>query len=159
MTVKNRPCPECREAGHDKTGDHLFLSEDKKSWICSRIQHHAGRQYFVLPNDPETNEPIVEPRETTKKPVEEPNKTNTGLSRHSQESMFQPVEKLEIADLPAVDFRGIPEGIRERYGCHHELSEADRSVVAVYYPIYEDGARSKWKKRVVKTKKFVVVEE
>lgn len=39
MREKNRACPACREVGHDKKGDHLFLMSDGVTWYCNKPYH------------------------------------------------------------------------------------------------------------------------
>ena len=41
---QNTACPECRAAGHDKTGDHLFLLSDGETYIC-RTAYHPRKLY------------------------------------------------------------------------------------------------------------------
>jgi twinkle protein len=36
---RNKQCPKCHEAGHDKTGDHFYLMLDGKTWTCDRDFH------------------------------------------------------------------------------------------------------------------------
>ena len=35
----NKPCSKCREIGRDKTGDHLFLMRDGRTWCCLKPYH------------------------------------------------------------------------------------------------------------------------
>jgi len=44
--IRNEPCPECRKAGHDKTGSHLIRFDDGGGY-CSRKHFHAdGKPYY-----------------------------------------------------------------------------------------------------------------
>lgn len=35
----NKPCPQCRSMGRDKTGDHLFLLKSGEAWHCTRCKY------------------------------------------------------------------------------------------------------------------------
>jgi twinkle protein len=39
MPDRNKPCPKCREVGHDKKGDHLWLMSDETTWACFKPYH------------------------------------------------------------------------------------------------------------------------
>ena len=165
---KNQACPACKENGHDSAGDHLYLAAANDNWICSKVQYHEGSQYFIVPNNPETNEPIfpgeeeviekVPERPATIFPSEDDTLDSILFGSSAEGNVKVPMGLIEVKALPAVDFRGIPEATRSKYGVHHELSTTDRSVVKVFYPIFEKGVLVKWKERNVAEKKFYVKE-
>lgn len=35
----NRPCPQCKALGHDRSGDHLWLMRDGTTWCCQKPYH------------------------------------------------------------------------------------------------------------------------
>ena len=37
--MRNKPCPKCRELGHDKSGDHLWLMRDNETYCCNKEWH------------------------------------------------------------------------------------------------------------------------
>ena len=37
--TKNRECPKCKELGHDKKKDHLWLMSDQTTWACLKPYH------------------------------------------------------------------------------------------------------------------------
>jgi len=178
MTVKNRACPKCRENGHDDKGDHLFLAAEGDKWLCPKVQYHSDSQYCIIMNDPETDEPIIdtpeeEPKEETFEKAPESSLTERSGGAGTLDGLLsnQPVGddedaqnddketffKIDVTDLPtSVKFRGIPEEIRSKYGCRHSLSEEDRSVNKVYYPVYKGGVQVRWKERDVLNKGFTV---
>jgi len=46
MRPKNKVCPACRENGHDSKGDHLFLAQDDKTWICTHKEYHKDGKFY-----------------------------------------------------------------------------------------------------------------
>ena len=44
---KNKPCPQCRSNGRDKTGNHLFLMRDGNRWMCSRCGYTESNGDFI----------------------------------------------------------------------------------------------------------------
>ena len=47
--MKNRPCPQCKEHGRDKTGNHLFLMRDGFTWHCTRCNYTESNLIEVEP--------------------------------------------------------------------------------------------------------------
>lgn len=49
--VGNKPCPACRENGHDKTGNHLIVFENGAGY-CGRHMHHKdGKPFHAKPDE------------------------------------------------------------------------------------------------------------
>lgn len=99
--VNNQPCPKCRKAGHDKTGDHLIIFENGAGY-CNRAQYHKnGKPYYTL---------------NGAKPVKIDGKEITGEIRYTAEQFLE-IEKAGIFEkhphLREVALGGMRE--KERY--------------------------------------------
>jgi twinkle protein len=127
--AKNRACPACREAGHDKKGDHLFCMEDGYTWHCDKMYH----------------EPYYE------RDGEEV--AFTDLSKGSEVEMIK-----DVSGFKAESIRGIPKDIVEKYGIRVEHSTATGEPTKHYYPITTNRGVDivAWKVRVIETKDFYV---
>ena len=150
--MKNKACPKCRENGHDSNGDHLFLMTDESRYCCSKTEYHGDGQYYfekVGGEEMKETQPVF-----TEDPESVPVASKGGtmstddlFSTDSGEAPYEP--PVGIAELPCVDYRGIPKRFYEKYGCHMELSEVDRSIQKVHYPINTVCGDDLWKIRFV----------
>ena len=52
--MDNRACPKCKESGHDKGGNHLFLMRDGSTWTCRRVEYHQDGKVYYEGLSPET---------------------------------------------------------------------------------------------------------
>jgi hypothetical protein len=110
-------------------------------YCCSRTEYHTDAQYFFCDVAPDGS-PLLE----------------TQGRQESSSGDANPFGSVTIQeDIKPVceDFRGIPAHVYKKYGCTMELSESDRSVEVVKYPVYESGKLVGYKKRIVKTKEFM----
>jgi twinkle protein len=146
MSEPNRVCPKCRENGHDSEGDHLFLMTDESRWCCSKTEYHGDGQYYF--------EEVGGSGDPTETP--ETSSVESSGAIMSMDDLFSgtsegvPYEPpVGIEDLPCVDYRGIPKRFYEKYGCHMELSEVDRSIQKVHYPVDTVCGDDLWKIRFV----------
>lgn len=124
-------CPQCRSNGGDKSGNHLILFEDGGGY-CNRCD------YKQPPTTGITKPPTI--------PIK---------------SSYSPaVDISEISSYPilAVESRGITAATCEYFGVHTELSEVDRSPVAVHFPRYshESSTPDAYKKRSLLEKTFTI---
>ena len=126
--LKNKPCPECRAKGGDKTGDHLFHVKGKHGYVnmfscrkCTHREHIDGEK--------------ISP---------EPGFTDGYLLGRIA----------EIRSLDSIGDRGIPQAIRERYGVKSEISEVTGDIVTHYYPRTAKGDIVNYKVRNITPKSF-----
>lgn len=48
----NKPCPSCRSQGRDRTGDHLYLMKDQRTWYCTRCKYSEREGDQVIKLEP-----------------------------------------------------------------------------------------------------------
>jgi len=127
MTTR-QPCPRCRENGRDRTGDHLFLMEDGKSWHCTRCK-------YTVKNGEEMDEVVERKTPQTRLSVED-------------------VLALPVDDVPA---RGLRADILEKYNVRVGYDEGTGDVRYIFFPRYRDGHLVGFKQKDLVHKKFFPV--
>lgn len=48
--LRNEQCPECRESGHDTTGNHLLVFDDGAKFCGHENYHKSGRKLYIAPD-------------------------------------------------------------------------------------------------------------
>lgn len=133
MVHPNRPCPVCREAGGDSTGDHMYhitVAKDKVKFRC--------RKCFIVRSLDE-----LEGRE------EEDEEEDVTVTPRLAKRSMEWIEK-----LPHTNDRGITEAVRKRYGVRTSVSEATGMIESHYYPRTDGGKIVNYKWREVESKRF-----
>jgi twinkle protein len=131
--VANRECPKCAEQGRDSQGDHLFLMEDGETWCCNKPYHP-----LYLEKDGE----------------------------EYKEEEIPKMDKEEYASSLIKQIKGFPflgntdrcvsESTHKKFRVRTELSQSDRSPVAIHYPELAGGKFVGYKTRKL-PKKFSVL--
>jgi twinkle protein len=131
--IGDLPCPQCRDMGRDKTGNHLMVF--KNGWkYCNRCGYKE---------EPDNNEPkpVRSAPQPPKKKVINPNEL--ALKKKEIERIRR---ELKPADIPD---RKISKLTAERFGV--KCLPDSR-----YYPIHRKGKLDNYKKRVLPKKFFLI---
>lgn len=117
---KNRACPKCKEIGHDKHDNHLYLMKDGVTWHCDK-DYHAP--YYEV--DGEERELIRGETDDT------------------------PADFIGIESLASPKIRDIRAEVIALYGIKVEFDTTTGEPVKHYYPITTDRGKStiSWKLR------------
>lgn len=130
MSERNRSCPECAKLGHDKTGDHLWLMKDDKTWCCTKSYHHPYYEregHICLPP--------------------------------SFEGVDMQLKDIKELPFYGSRDRKISPDTHKHFKVRTELSEEDRSPRAIYYPETSQGSFIGYKCRLLPKKFFSIHNE
>lgn len=129
MSQKNRPCPRCREQGRDRTGNHLFLSRNGRTWLCTRCGHTEHNDSNGSVSEGHTD---VDP-------------TRAHTLHHGQRGNMT-FKKHEYPTL-AISDRKIRKETCEFFGVMTSCSETTGEPEAHYYPVTKKGELTAYKVR------------
>jgi len=131
---RNKPCPKCRETGHDKTGDHLFLMLDGVTWCCIKEDYHESNEIYYEKEGQEVGGPGEDPEFAD--------------------------GTLDVSKLGPASIRRIREEYIDKYEIKVEFSTARKGEQTHhYYPITKNRGKDiiSYKRREVATKDFKVI--
>jgi twinkle protein len=113
---RNRVCPKCREVGHDKKGDHLFLMSDGTTWTCIKDNlHQNGKIYYEVDGEE----------------VSGPGKKVDKTQGH-----------IDVSEFGPATIRKIPKEIIDKYEIKVEFDTSTGEQKKHYYPITTDRGRN-----------------
>ena len=139
IIVGDTTCPECRDAGGDKTGNHLILFEDSGAY-CNRCEHVAS--WHADPNGTIT---VTE--------------SLNSISEESEEDANFMYSKMEdVISLPTMSIpaRNINIDTNQVYGVKMSVSPTDKSIQDIYFPEYKGNELTGYKVRTPEKKFFNV---
>lgn len=131
MTIcTNKPCPKCREAGHDSKGDHLWLMKDGETWACFRSEYHSNKKPYL-----ERGQEVYSNKNDT---------TRESLSEVLTFPYFSPAK-----------YRGISESTFKNFHVRCSYDEHTGEVAYLYFPIHSKGELVGFHRRCLKEKAFI----
>ncbi len=120
--MRNRPCKMCQAVGHDRNGDHLFLSKDGTAWLCVKQEYHLSGKIYVETIDGKESHAY----------------TNDDEDKWREEyaSMKEVVQELQGYSSK---YRGIRPEIYEAFGIKYSVDQGNGKPKALYFPITKAG--------------------
>jgi len=160
----DEPCPGCRSAGRDRTGNHLitFESGDKHCNKCYLVIQKSGfivnkGKYKYTGDDDTGYTADISQVGVNSSPAPAPKVKQ--MEEHKPDVVTpESLKSSDTQDLPTgIEDRGIRGNIMRKYGVRFEFNSSDRSVKRHYYPITFGGEVYTYKYRDVDTKKFMLL--
>jgi len=132
--VGDSRCPECADAGHDKSSNHLIHFEDGGKVCTHKQHHHNGLNY-----------------------VERPDK-GVGTTQRTEKRTLTGQSKINPTTLSStrIPDRMLEETVVSKYGVKVEFSEETGKPVKYHFPFYKDGKITGYKVRMADSKDFYV---
>lgn len=120
----NRPCPRCRENGHDSTGNHLWLMKDGNRWTCRKVQYHKDSKVYYEDLDGNPIDDLFGVLETPTAPTRTPSAT-----------LVYPWSPL------LADYRGISTEVYYKYKTEGSYAH-DGTLEALGHQLYDTSGKS-----------------
>lgn len=129
MLKENRACPKCRELGHDKGGDHLFLLSDGETYLCRTVYHPR-----IFYND-----------------------VDGTLIKREKDTTYVRESKEDVDNYPVVSFplRGISKRTYEHFGVRYSVDEERGEPAYLHFPVENmEGSIVGYHRRGITSKTF-----
>ena len=123
----NKPCPKCRERGDDSKGDHFYRAVRGSKLLNFWICRKCKYREFV---------------------------DGTPVKEEPEPMTAYKLSDAEIASLPSVSDRGIPEKVRKLYGVVTEFDPTTGLMTKHYYPRTSGKDTVAYKVRDIAKKSF-----
>lgn len=137
IIVGDTACPECRDAGGDKTGNHLILFDDQGAY-CNRCEHvatwHADSSGTITVTEGTSSE----------------SKDSYSISEESEEDanfMYSKMEDVVALPTMGIPARSINIDTSQVYGVKMSVSPTDKSIQDIYFPEYKHNELTGYKVR------------
>lgn len=146
----NKPCPKCREQGHDSKGDHLFLMSSGDRYCCTKKEYHDDGEVYYEDLDGGSGDASPEPATTFSALLanNEPPVANATSTSSTLEFVGTPATSTEsssttIGNGPTEDevqhtIRGITPSTFRKYGTRAVTKNG--TVVELVDDVYEAGS-------------------